>query len=133
MCFAHVVCMYSIVFFWCIYHTSIHKRITQGPAIIFHKACHNVLCGRIYFLVLLPRKLSVFCRVVPESPRWLLIQGRGEEAREVLDRLARGNGTQLPAAELKKPLSTGGEKVSMLDLFRGRSIRQRTVVLVISW
>ena len=34
--------------------------------------------------------------LVPESPRWLLLKGRKEEALEVLHNLAKWNGTTFP-------------------------------------
>ncbi len=40
----------------------------------------------------------------------------------------------MPAGELKKPTDpTSAEPVSVLDLFRGRIIRQRTVILFVTW
>ena len=71
-------------------------------------------------------------RMIPESPRWLLIQGEQEHARSVLARIAKGNGTQLPECHLKVPV-TGDVTVSMRDLFRGKNIRHRTLVLIFLW
>ncbi len=39
---------------------------------------------------------------VPESPRWLLIKRRPTEAADVLQRLARMNGTELSKGHLKE-------------------------------
>ncbi|KAF8065845.1 OCT4 [Scenedesmus sp. PABB004] len=38
--------------------------------------------------------------LVPESPRWLFVQGRSDEAMQVLGALARRNGTRLPPMPL---------------------------------
>ena len=76
------------------------------------------------------------CRVTPESPRWLLVQGRDEEARDVLARIARGNRTPMVTAKLKKSVGASSEKggnVSAIDLFRGHTIRRRTLILLVAW
>ena len=52
----------------------------------------------------------------------------------MLSRIASGNGVEVPAGQLKNPNSTtSGEPVSVLDLFRGRVIRKRTMVLFVAW
>ena len=75
---------------------------------------------------------SVYSRAIPESPRWLLVQGREDAARDVLSMIAKGNGQQMPKCKLKSSaLPKGG--VSVTDLFRGRVIRHRTITLVVAW
>lgn len=74
--------------------------------------------------------------MIPESPRWLLLKGRVAEAEQLLIQIAKGNGKHLPDStfELKGPGKdqvTG--PVSVLDLFRGSTIRQRTLVLSSYW
>ena len=82
-----------------------------------------------------PVSMTTFLlRLIPESPRWLLVNGREDEARHVLEGMARDNGTQLPPCELKRPESHSKERsVSMVDLLRGRNIRHRTIVLFWAW
>ena len=70
---------------------------------------------------------------MPESPRWLLLNGQEEQAWAVLAGFAQGNGTTLPEGRLKKPDQSKSKDVSMRDLFRGKIIRQRTTVLVLVW
>ncbi|OJD33875.1 mfs sugar transporter [Diplodia corticola] len=45
---------------------------------------------------------SVFCTLIPPSPRWLLQKGRAKEAAQVLARLG------VPASEMEESLRTGG-------------------------
>lgn len=42
------------------------------------------------------------CRYIPESARWLLTQGRKEEARQLLQRAATTNDKLLPVDALDK-------------------------------
>ena len=43
---------------------------------------------------------------MPESPRWLLVRGRGAEAEQVIARIVRDNGTNTPGDTLE--LAAGG-------------------------
>lgn len=73
---------------------------------------------------------------VPESPRFLFVQGRGTEARAVLERVAAANGTCLPEGELA--LSSEGSAPAIASRSRARdllapSLRRTTLLLWLVW
>ncbi|KAM4606047.1 solute carrier family 22 member 13-like [Polymixia lowei] len=92
---------------------------------------------RILHLVLsspLVLTLGVFYWILPESARWLVTQGRQDEAREQVRRAAKVNGRQVPEALLDKLEAEGTSKTgNMLDLFRLSYLRKRVIIMGYIW
>ncbi|XP_068604107.1 solute carrier family 22 member 13-like [Brachionichthys hirsutus] len=78
--------------------------------------------------------LAVFFCFIPESARWLITQGRKEDALKVLQRAARVNGRTVPD-NLLDNLETNDspERGSMLDIFRIPYLRKRTLIMGFNW
>ncbi|MBA2559742.1 MAG: MFS transporter [Propionibacteriales bacterium] len=80
----------------------------------------------------------VYRLVLPESPRYLVVDGRVKEANEVLDRLAnnRLRGSKDRVAEQYVTLTEGTrlprQRVKLADIFRGELARRTTVIWVVS-
>jgi len=80
--------------------------------------------------------IVVNCSVIPESPRWLLTQGRVEDAEKTLDQIAFVNhGRTLPEPMRLRP--TIGvlhlKEAGLWDLIRHRTLRRRTLNNVFTW
>ena len=73
------------------------------------------------------------CSMVPESPRWLLLKGRMEEAVHVLKTLAAGNGKPLLTAVTLKKGEIVERSSTIFDLFSFQSIFIRTTVITAGW
>ncbi len=73
---------------------------------------------------------------VPESPRYLFVKGRIAQARTVLERVAKVNGTRAPEGELALPRElvpgSGARPSRAADLFAPR-LRRTTVLLWLVW
>ncbi|WP_336695053.1 MFS transporter [Delftia acidovorans] len=84
----------------------------------------------IFFVTGLPALIGVVLRFyIPESPMFLNRNGKSEEARKVLQRVARVNGTtaDIPALQPEKQ-----ERKSILALFNG-DLRRRSLSLFLAW
>ncbi|KAG8233990.1 hypothetical protein J437_LFUL014451 [Ladona fulva] len=91
----------------------------------------------------------MFWWVMPESPRWLLANGRYEEAEKVLLKMAKVNGKSLPAnyiLQLKQKYQAkqqscddaGGKentrrRYGVSDLFRTPNLRRKTLIITFIW
>jgi len=77
------------------------------------------------------------CRIVPESPRWLLSQGRVDEAEQQLSYIAVANTGHSPTVPVKlRPIVSHAvnlRKAGVLDIVRHRSLRSRTLNNVYTW
>jgi putative MFS transporter len=86
---------------------------------------------RVIFLVTgLPALIGVVLRLfIPESPMYLNRSGRSEQARVVLERVARVNGRKvtMPLLHPEMPVKT-----SLLALFSGK-LRRRSISLFVAW
>jgi len=71
--------------------------------------------------------------ILPESPRWLISQGRFDEAEAVFKKAARMNGVPLPEKLQFKKSVAEKTSYSIVDLVRTPSIRKRTFVLWYCW
>ncbi len=69
-------------------------------------------------------------RHIPESPRYLLVNGKPEEARDVLQLVARENGVQMDEFKLEAMQPAPRTKVS--DLLRP-ALRRTTLLLWLIW
>lgn len=82
---------------------------------------------------------------LPESPRWLLAKGRLVEANDILERLAKVNGKELPTSftqKLKQRMMMSRSKSEeerlrsgpgVLSLFKTPNMRLKTCLITLNW
>ncbi|SCX28453.1 MFS transporter [Agrobacterium rosae] len=84
----------------------------------------------IFFVTGIPALIGILLRFyVPESPFYLNQQGRSEEARQVLQRVAKENGRAIDISPLA-PQTPQRKSVSALF---STTLRRRTIFLMLAW
>lgn len=86
----------------------------------------------------LPGLIGIYYyKVVPESPRWLLTQGRIEEAEHVLTSIALFNNNHPPSSPIHlRPLSihpVKAKQAGVLDILRNATLRNITANNLYTW
>ncbi|KAL6097782.1 slc22a13 [Pungitius sinensis] len=78
--------------------------------------------------------LGIFYWILPESARWLITQGRMEEAVKEVRLAAKVNGRKVPEDLLDRLDNEGpSKKGSMLDIFRISYLRKRALIMSYVW
>ncbi|XP_069368170.1 solute carrier family 22 member 13-like [Paralichthys olivaceus] len=78
--------------------------------------------------------LGMFYWILPESARWLLTQGKKEEAIKEICRAAKVNERKVPEDLIEKLEAAGTSKRgNMLDIFKMSYLRKRTLVMSFLW
>ncbi|MGH0164169.1 UNVERIFIED_CONTAM: hypothetical protein FKN15_056027, partial [Acipenser sinensis] len=102
----------------------------------------NYVAAFVLGMLALCHQLSVIdkpaCLFIPESPRWLLSQGRVEEAEEILQEAARKNEIAAPTrifepGEVSDWASKRKQSHSILDLLRTKNICTMTIMFFAVW
>eukprot|EP00904_Undaria_pinnatifida_P014189 jgi/Undpi1/9900/HiC_scaffold_28.g12354.m1 len=87
---------------------------------------------RLLALVSAIPPLAVLCcfSFIPESPRWLIANGREAEAKAVLRKMAKTNGVELVDITIVPEESKEG---GLSDLWRRPELRRRSIVSCLVW
>ncbi|XP_072306995.1 solute carrier family 22 member 13-like isoform X2 [Eucyclogobius newberryi] len=87
----------------------------------------------VLFVPLLP-VFGLFYWILPESARWLITQGKKEQAISEIRKAAKVNKKKAPE-ELFEKLSAEppGKRSNMLDLFKIPYLRKRTLIMCFIW
>jgi hypothetical protein len=78
--------------------------------------------------------IFLFCRELPESPRWLAAKGKAEKCLEVLNYIAKINGTALPEDALTQLKELAGRKkktYGIASLFGYRRLIRNMVLITL--
>lgn len=79
---------------------------------------------------------------IPESTRWLLANGKKQEAIEQIQKIAKSNKVEIPQEVLDKVVeaeveansdSSGVKKTSLLDLFKTPNLRTKALLIFFDW
>jgi len=76
--------------------------------------------------------IVVFWKFIPESVRWLLVSGRRDEAREILEKVARANKKEMPKEELYVPVRTQSSK-GFFELFKSWKLAKLSLIQCYAW
>ncbi|XP_071957175.1 organic cation transporter protein-like [Antedon mediterranea] len=95
----------------------------------------------LYLVVsICPGLLLLVYFFIPESPRWLLLQNRQEEAKNILQKIAKFSNKELPDDFIEHiELKTEPTKqrpstfASTLNIFRYSNMRRKTLILIYCW
>ncbi|MDR3217476.1 MAG: sugar porter family MFS transporter [Dysgonamonadaceae bacterium] len=74
----------------------------------------------------------IFIFIIPESPRWLAMQGRYEKAGNILNRIVGKGAAQAEINEIKVAVHQTKEKVNYKMLFRGKMPKVLLIGIVIA-
>ncbi|KAH8284918.1 hypothetical protein KR054_002846 [Drosophila jambulina] len=82
----------------------------------------------------------IYIWLVPESPRWLYTTGRLDKAIKILEKIAKCNRAptetirpEIEAAYAAKSAQQQTKKANVLDLFRTKYLRCKTICMVMDW
>ena len=85
----------------------------------------------------------LFFSFLPESFRWLLTKNRFDDAERVLERISDFNDLPFPREEFNKVVDnsnkagkktdTGEKSYSIIDIFRSRVLRKRSIIVGFIW
>ena len=79
-------------------------------------------------------KWAFFYSIIPESPRWLLSNGRRKEALVIVRKLVKRNGKKISEDELNTLESeTETARGKIWQLFSTKTVAFRTTVICINW
>ncbi|NXO81297.1 S22A2 protein, partial [Sitta europaea] len=80
--------------------------------------------------------LLLYYWCLPESPRWLISQGKNDKAMKIVSNMAKKNQKKLPShfQDMKfEEEDCGKQNPSLMDLFRTPQIRKNTLILMYNW
>ena len=95
----------------------------------------------LQLIISVPPTILIFAYYfMPESPRWLITQGRVEEAKVILQKAAKTNGKVWPSEDSNLQLDERKEnddgavtQASILALFRTPNLLKNTLIQYFNW